>query len=98
MCSRKCWRLSYVTAEDFSRAADLHPVRGSRLEQGRALQLGEVRALFAACEDDDRESPPWAARDAAILAHVGDASQAALEAGFFHHGFLPGAINKGRKL
>src|SRR3979409_148873 len=38
---KECWRLGYVTAEDFSRAADLEPVRGSRLLRGRALQPGE---------------------------------------------------------
>jgi len=32
------------------------------------LQPGEVRALFAACEDDDAKKPAMAARDAAILA------------------------------
>src|SRR3979409_2095222 len=26
---KECWRLGYVTAEDFQRAADLEPVRGS---------------------------------------------------------------------
>src|SRR5438094_5361863 len=65
---KECWRLGYVSAEDFQRAADLEPVRGSRLPRGRALQPGEVRALFAACEDDDRKKPAMAARDAAILA------------------------------
>jgi site-specific recombinase XerD len=138
---KECWRLGYVTAEDFQRAADLEPVRGSRLPRGRALQPGEVRALFAACEDDDRKKPAMAARDAAILAllygsglrraeavglevadydreagtlkvrgkgnkerlaHLGDASQAALEAWFSQRGFWPGAlfvaINKGGRL
>jgi site-specific recombinase XerD len=100
-----------------------------------------VRALFAACEDDDRKKPAMAARDAAILAllygsglrraeavglevadydreggtlkirdkgnkerlaHLGDASQAALEAWFSHRGFWPGAvfvaINQGGKM
>ena len=52
---KECWRLGYVSAEDFQRASDLEPVRGSRLPRGRALQPGEVRALFAACEDDDRK-------------------------------------------
>jgi integrase/recombinase XerD len=138
---KECWRLGYVTAEDFQRAADLEPVRGSRLPRGRALQPGEVRALFAACEDDDREKSAMAARDAAILAllygsglrraeavgldiadydrdggtlkvrgkgnkerlaHLGDASQAALEAWLSVRGFWAGAlfvsINKGGKL
>jgi site-specific recombinase XerD len=138
---KECWRLGYVSAENFSRAADLEPVRGSRLPRGRALQPGEVRALFAACEDDDRKKPAMAARDAAILAllygsglrraeavglevadydreggtlkvrgkgnkerlaHLGDASQAALEAWLGVRGFTGGplfvAINKGGRL
>src|SRR5437762_6353746 len=129
---KECWRLGYVSAEDFQRAADLEPVRGSRLPRGRALQPGEVRALFAACEDDDRKKPAMAARDAAILAllygsglrraeavglevadydreagtlkvrgkgnkerlaHLGDASQAALEAWLSVRGFWAGAIH-----
>jgi site-specific recombinase XerD len=138
---KECWRLGYVTAEDFQRAADLEPVRGSRLPRGRALQPGEIRSLFAACEDDDRKKPAMAARDAAILAllygsglrraeavgldvtdydreggtlkvrgkgnkerlaHLGEASQAALEAWLFVRGPAPGAlfvaINKGGRL
>src|SRR5438445_11074544 len=65
---KECWRLGYVSAEGFQRAAALEPVRGSRLPRGRALQPGELRSLFAACEDDDRKKPAMAARDAAILA------------------------------
>jgi site-specific recombinase XerD len=138
---KECWRLGYMTAEDFQRARDLEPVRGSRLPRGRALRPGEVRALFAACEEDDRQKPAMAARDAAILAllygsglrraeavgldvadydrdagtlkvrgkgnkerlaHLGDASQAALDAWLFVRGLWPGplfvAINKGGKL
>ena len=33
-----------------------------------SVAAGEVRALFAACEDDDAKKPAMAARDAAILA------------------------------
>src|SRR6266702_4627417 len=138
---KECWRLGYVSAEEFQRAADLEPVRGSRLPRERALQPGEVRALFAACEDDDNKKPAMAARDAAILAllyasglrraeavglevadydreagtlkvrgkgnkerlaHLGDASQAALDAWLGVRGSWPGAlfvsINKGGKL
>jgi len=66
---KECWRLGYVSAEDFQRASDLEPVRGSRVPRGRALQPGEVRALFAACDDFESENKPaMAARDAAILA------------------------------
>src|SRR3984893_1821836 len=139
---KECWRLGYVSAEDFQRAADLEPVRGSRLPRGRALPPGGSRSLLAACEDFERdEKPAMAARDAAILAllygsglrraeavgleladydreagtlkvrgkgnkerlaHLGDASQAALEAWLFHRGFWAGAlfvaINKGGRL
>lgn len=45
--------------------ADLEAVRGSRLPKGRALQTGEVHALFAAC---DRSTRLCAIRDAAIYA------------------------------
>ncbi len=40
------------------RAADLEPVRGSRLPRGRALQPGELRSLFAACEEFESEKKP----------------------------------------
>jgi len=66
---KECWRLGYVSAEEFQRAADLEPVRGSRLPRARALRPGEVLALFAACEDfESDKKPAMAARDAAILA------------------------------
>jgi integrase/recombinase XerD len=65
---KECWRLGFLSAEELARAADLEPVRGSRLPRGRALQPGEVRALFVACEGDDVKKPAMAARDAAILA------------------------------
>jgi hypothetical protein len=47
---KECWRLGYVSAEEFQRASDLEPVRGSRLPRGRALQPGEVRALTPSTE------------------------------------------------
>ncbi len=62
---KECWRLGYVNAETYQRTADLEAVRGSRLPKGRALQPGEVNALFAACDRSDR---PCAIRDAAIYA------------------------------
>jgi site-specific recombinase XerD len=63
---REAWRLGYVTAEDYHRAADLPAVRGSTLPRGRALTAGELRALFAAVAEDAR--PATRARDAALLA------------------------------
>lgn len=63
---REAWRLGYVLADDYRRAVDLAPVRGTTLPRGRALTPGELRALFAAVADDDR--PATRARDAALLA------------------------------
>jgi len=63
---REAWRLGYVTAEEYHRAADLAVVRGSTLPRGRALTPGELRALFAAVAEDAR--PATRARDAALLA------------------------------
>ncbi len=62
---RECWRLGLVDAEHHQRAADLPPVRGTTLPAGRALEAGELRALFEACACD---STPAGARDAALLA------------------------------
>lgn len=62
---RECWRLGLTAADDYERAADLAPVRGERLPRGRALDAGELRALFRSCAAD---RSPAGARDAAILA------------------------------
>jgi len=47
-----------------ARIQDVPNVGGSRLPAGRALDAGEIRALFDACRDD----APGAARDAAAFA------------------------------
>jgi len=66
---KECWRLGYVTADDFRRAADLEAIRGSRLPRGRALKGGEVRALFDSCAQPDKPvQATIAVRDAALLA------------------------------
>lgn len=46
---RECWRLGYrpVDVEDYHRAVDLEPIRGSRLPRGRALEAGEIDRLLA---------------------------------------------------
>jgi site-specific recombinase XerC len=63
---KECWRPGYVGVEDYQRAPDLEPVRGSRLLRGRALDGGEVKALFDECGDDAHAA--IGSRDAAILA------------------------------
>jgi integrase len=61
---RESWRLGYLDADSFQRAADLKPVRGERLPAGRMLQAGEVRALFASCASDGTAG---ASLDAVVL-------------------------------
>lgn len=62
---KECWRLGLVTAEDYHRAADLAGVKVHTLPRGRALNVGEIRALFGACASDRSIA---GRRDAAILA------------------------------
>jgi len=61
---RECWRLGLVDADSFQRAVDVPSVRAETLPRGRALQPGELRALFAACTDSRK---PSGVRDAALL-------------------------------
>jgi site-specific recombinase XerD len=62
---RESWKLGLLPAEEYQRAIDVKPVRGSRLPAGRALTAGEIRTLFRACAEDRR---PAGVRDAALLA------------------------------
>jgi len=62
---RECWRLGLLSAEDFHRAIDVKPLKGSTIAKGRALETGEVASLFAACAKD---RGPAGDRDAGILA------------------------------
>src|SRR5215510_9092875 len=39
---RECWRLGYMTAEDFRRAADIPTIKSETLPRGRALSSGEI--------------------------------------------------------
>lgn len=62
---KEAWRLGQMSAEDYQRAIDLEPVRGTTLPSGRALQAGEIRAIFSACAAD---KSPAGCRDAAMVA------------------------------
>ena len=61
---RQAWLLGLMAGEDYQRGAAVRNVKGSRLPTGRALEGGEIRALFAACAD----GTPAGARDAAAFA------------------------------
>ena len=61
---RAAWRLGLIPTDDYQRAIDVPNVRGSRLPAGRALDAGEITALFRACSDGS----PAGARDAAAFA------------------------------
>ncbi len=63
---KACFRLGYATADDYHRAADVPPVRGSRLPPGRSIDRGELYALFRVCYEDGKRAR--GARDAAMLA------------------------------
>lgn len=63
---KRCWRLGYMDAESYHRAADIENVSGdtpSQVESGRALTMGEFMALVGACNDGTAAG----IRDAAIL-------------------------------
>ena len=61
---RHAWLLGLMDAETYQRAAAVPNVKGSRLPAGRALDAGEIEALFRACNDGKNAG----ARDAAALA------------------------------
>lgn len=62
---KEAWRLGALSAEDYQRAVDVPNISGEALPAGRALEAGEIDALFRACMTDVR---PAGARDAALLA------------------------------
>lgn len=64
---KECWRLGYITAEEYHRAADLERAKGQKArqaERGRALQHEEILALLAACDTGTYAGR----RDAALVA------------------------------
>ena len=49
---KAAWRLGYMTAEEYHRAADVGGVKGRKADQaesGRHLELGELMALMTVC-------------------------------------------------
>lgn len=62
---KECFRLGYTGAEEYQRARDLPPVRGSALPKGRALSHGKLRRLFGVCAEYVKRT--GGARDAAML-------------------------------
>ena len=61
---RHAWILDQIDTESYQRALQVPRIRGERLPAGRALDEGEVHALFSACANTN----PGAVRDAALLA------------------------------
>lgn len=64
MTLKEAWRLQQMSAEDYQRAVDVKPIRGSTVTTGRALTEAEVSKLFKAAAGESREI---GARDAAIF-------------------------------
>jgi site-specific recombinase XerD len=63
---KECWRLGFMSQEDYARAVDLKPIIGSRLSKGRSLEAWEIRALLNDCLQ--RKPKPSHIRDAAMIA------------------------------
>jgi integrase/recombinase XerD len=61
---KESWRLSLMTHDEYSRAADIAPVRGQLPPRGRALNDTELEKLFKACQADQTVA---GIRDAAVL-------------------------------
>lgn len=62
---KAAWRAGLMDSDAYARAIDVKSVRGHREPAGRALEPGELVALFASCAEDPT---PTGARDAAALA------------------------------
>ncbi|MFN8531880.1 MAG: site-specific integrase [Anaerolineae bacterium] len=62
---KECWRLGYMTAEEYHKAVDIQNIKAHVIPAGRDLSGGELSALSYACMDDPT---PHGVRDAAIIA------------------------------
>lgn len=60
---KNAFKLGLISADHYTRAAMIEPVRRTTIPKGRALSHGELRALFGACD----ASTPGGARNAALL-------------------------------
>lgn len=61
---KECKRLGLMKVEDYDKAVDLKPIRGSRPIRGRALSAEEIQSLFDACANDRSNR---GVRDGAVL-------------------------------
>lgn len=64
---KECWRLGYMSAEEYQRAIDLKAIKGQKAKQaekGRHLKQGEFGALLGSCDDGSKAG----VRDAALIA------------------------------
>ncbi|MEM7131297.1 MAG: tyrosine-type recombinase/integrase [Chloroflexota bacterium] len=69
---KECWRLGYVSADDYQRAVDFKPLPVDKPEQaaGRSVTDAEMAALMKVCADDkdgDDTVRAVAIRDAALI-------------------------------
>ena len=55
---KECWRLGYMTAEDYQRAADVPTIKSQTLPRGRAL-AGEIAALMGTCGRGRKSCRCW---------------------------------------
>ena len=82
---RAAWRLGQISTDEYQRAIDVPAIKGSRLPAGRALDVGEIRALFQTCIDDETAA---GARDAAIFALMFGAGLRRAEVAALQHSAL----------
>jgi integrase/recombinase XerD len=61
---KECWRLGYISAENYQRACDITPIIGQTIPAGRGLSSDEILALMEVCKHD---TSPAGARDAAVI-------------------------------
>jgi site-specific recombinase XerC len=74
---KSAWRAGLMDRDTLERVIDVAPVRGSREPAGRALEMEELRALFATCAADPT---PAGARDSAVIALMAGAGLRRTEA------------------